>query len=223
VHQYVLYVALPDGRSAFYADLVRAGCELTLLYQEGFRLNLANDLFNGSRRRVHFDGGTADLVAGEPPPARLIANPSSWLAVDDLLGVQFVDAVPTAEQQRQSRSSGGTGESWTVRTFRQRHAPNKSLHYAVLCRPLHDSARAVDGGEVIQRTCARFVGITPDQDWVAPMSCTWDDEPVPTLEVQVPGLEGQVYCITASWAERAVALSPLSQVPPLRTGSASSR
>jgi hypothetical protein len=211
LRQYVLYVALPDGRSALYADLVRAGCDLTLLSQEGFRLNLANDLFNGSRRRVRFDGGIADLVAGEPTPASLLGNPSRWLAVDELLGVQFIDGVPGTAQPRQSRSSGGTegmGASWTVRTFPQRHAPNKSLYYAVLCRPLHSSTRAVQRGEVIQRTCARFIGTVLDGEWVAPASCVWDDESVPASEVQLPGLDGRSYAVSASWAERTVALSP---------------
>ncbi len=105
LEQHALYVALPDGRSALYADDVRARWDLTLLHQEGLRFNLGNDLFNGCRRTLRFEAGAAALVAGAATPAPLRENGSPWLEVDPpaiptgdtphsrhaLLGVQYLE------------------------------------------------------------------------------------------------------------------------------------
>jgi hypothetical protein len=212
LHEYLLFVALPDGRCALFANLVRAACDLTLLHQEGLRFNLANDLFNGGRRRIWFEGGSAALIAGQTAPPTLEHNPSSWLAVDDLLGIQFVDA------------PGAAPEPWTVRTFPQRHAPNRSLYYAVLCRPFRIGPRPVAAGDVVQRTCACFVanvgaperagegGRTDRADgrhtaWVSPAVCAWRDDPQPLLDARVAGLDGREYRVVASWTDRSVSVS----------------
>jgi hypothetical protein len=191
--QHALYVALPDGRSAVYADEVRPGADVTILHQEGFRLNLANDLFNGYRRRLRYQGGEAWLVAGQPADERLVANGSEWLVVDDLLGVQFVD---------------GAREPWTVRTFPRRNATNSSLWYDVLCRPLRSGPRPFEAGEVVQRTCARLAANVSGDDWVSSAACAWGGER-PSIEVCVDGLDGRRYQIVADWTLRTVMVRPI--------------
>jgi hypothetical protein len=195
--QHVLYVALPDGRSALYADEVRCRWALTLLHQEGLRLNLGNDLFNGYRRRLRFAGGEAWLVAGQPADARLRANRSPWLVVDDLLGVQFVD------------ESDQSGEPWTVRTFPSRNATDMSAWYAILCRPLLTTPRAFPIGGLVQRTCVRLVANVAGDEWVAPVACRWRPwraGEAPSLTIEAPGLDGALYRIDAGWGARAVTL-----------------
>jgi len=188
--QHALYVALPDGRSAVYADEVRAGSDVTILHQEGFRFNLANDLFNGYRRRLRFQGGEAALAAGVDADARLIDNPSGWLVVDDLLGIQFLD---------------DTREPWSVRTCPQRAASNASLWYAILCRPLRSGPRALAAGAVAQRTCVRFAANVSGSGWLTRANCAWRDE-CPGLEVRVDGLDGRRYRIAADWEEHTVSV-----------------
>ncbi len=168
---------------------MRAGWDLTLLRQEGLRLNLGNDLFNGHRRVVRFEGGEAALYAFQPAPPALERNGSPWLAVDDLLGVQFLD---------------GAAEPWTLRTFRERNATDMSAHYAILCRPLRSEIRSVAAGGIAQQTCVRLVARAAGTGWTAPATCAWSDGREPALRLEPAGLDGGRYRIAADWAARTV-------------------
>jgi hypothetical protein len=187
--QHALFVALPDERSAVYADDVRASWDATLLRQEGLRLNLANDLFNGYRRTLTFDGGEVALAAGEPLDGRLRANRSRWLVVDDLLGLQFLDA---------------TDEPWALRAFPERNATDMSAWYSVLCRPLHSGPRPLPAGAVLQQMCVRLVANVSGRDWLAPAACAWGDGPGPAVTVDVRGMDDRRYHVAADWAARTV-------------------
>ncbi len=189
IEQHVVYVALPDGKSAVYADDVRARWDLTLLYQEGLRLNAGNDLFNGYRRKVRFATGTTMLVAGEEVPASLRENSSVWLTIDDLLGVQFLDS---------------SGEPWTLRTSPERNATDLSAWYAVLCRPLRRKSHAGAEGAVLQQTCVRLVARPEVDSWLIAAAPVWGDGPEPSLRLDVTGLDGAAYRIESDWAARAV-------------------
>ena len=188
LEQHVLFAALPDGRSAVYADDVRARWDVTLLHQEGLRLNLGNDLFNGYRRRLRFEGGEAPLAAGAPPDPRLDENTSDWLVVDDLLGVQFL---------------GGPATPWTVRTFAQRNATDMSAWYAILCRPLRSGPQRLSAGGVVEQTAARLVA-NPEGEWRAGGSCVWSQGDAPAAAIDVDGLDGRRYRLSADWAQRRI-------------------
>ncbi len=190
LEQHVLYVALPDGRSAVYADDVHARWDVTLLHQEGLRLNLGNDLFNGHRRRLRFDGGEAQLVAGEPAHSRLTEHAGQWLLVDDLLGVQFVD---------------GSAAPWTVRTFPQRNATDMSAWYAILCRPLRAGPQVLPAGATAQQTCVRLVA-NPEGNWLSAARCAWSGGEAPGVVVHVDGLDGARYRLSADWSQRTIEL-----------------
>jgi hypothetical protein len=189
VEHHALYVALPDGRSALYADEVRARWDLVLLHQEGLRFNLGNDLFNDYRRHITFEGGETALIAGQPPDRRLMSNPSPWLLVDNLLGVQFLD---------------GSGEPWTIRTFPRRNATDMSAWYAILARPLHSGRRDFATGAIVQRTCTRLVANVAGTEWLGSTICDWPTGSA--LAVELPGLDHQRYCITANWRDRTVSI-----------------
>jgi hypothetical protein len=200
--QHVTCVALPDGRSALYADDVRARWDITILYQEGLRLNLGNDLFNGYRRRLRFGdsaGGEAVLVAGQTMDPRLSENLSRWLVVDDLLGVQFLD------EPRQP---------WSVRTFARRNATDMSAWYAILCRPCRSGVRRFLAGAAVQRTCTRLVANVDGAEWASASTCSWRDavrstaavDDAPILRVDLPGLDGQRYRVIADWSGHRVAV-----------------
>ncbi|MBI3973329.1 MAG: hypothetical protein HY332_18825 [Chloroflexi bacterium] len=196
--QHVLYVALPDGRSAVYADDVRTRWDLTVLHQEGLRLDLGNDLFNGYRRRLRFEGGEVALVAGEAPDPHLARNASRWLVVDDLLGIEFLD------------ESGAAHEPWTIRTFPQRNATDMSAWYATLCRPLRSAPRQFPAGAAVQQTCVRLVANPVGAAWRTVATCRWrtapeaSEPPAPRLEAIVTGFDGVDYRVVADWHRRAV-------------------
>jgi hypothetical protein len=197
LEQRVLFAALPDGRSAIYAYDARACWDLTLLHQEGLRLNLGNDLFNGYRRHLRFagadgQGGAAQLVAGEAADSRLAENASTWLEVDELLGVQFLD---------------DAGDRWTIRTFPQRNATDMSAWYAILCRPFRSGARVLPAGAIVQQTCARLVA-NPAAGWRSDATCTWAHGAAPAVVVHVAGLDGHRYRVDADWARRTVDVAP---------------
>jgi len=193
--QHALFVALPDGRSAVYADDVRARWDVELLHREGLRLNIGNDLFNGYRRTVAFAGAETPLIAGAALDPRLEGNHSPWLTVDDLLGVELLD---------------DSCEPWTVRVSPERNATDLSAWYAVLCRPLHSGLERRAAGEVVQQTCLRLVS-RPGREaaWMSAARAAWSGGPTPALRLDLRGLDGVSYRIDADWAARRIALEPV--------------
>ncbi|MBN1581909.1 MAG: hypothetical protein JXA89_14490 [Anaerolineae bacterium] len=85
---HLAFAALPDGRTCLGLQFVvtapdRIGYTTAL---KSLHLNVANDLFNGFRRRIYTANGTLDLVS---PPERdeIIPLGSRWATVDNRIGL----------------------------------------------------------------------------------------------------------------------------------------
>lgn len=139
VHSIAL-AALPDGRTTVYCSNARAIAPVELLLHEGMCLNIANDLFNGNRRRVHYqDGGDEIPGAGAERDDLQIAGP--WVNIDDALGVFELDG----------------SERFTLVVNGERRADGHSLCYDELLHPHHELRRMLSPGALIEDAAVAFV------------------------------------------------------------------
>lgn len=105
--------------------------DLTVESTEGLRLHVANDFFNGYRRRWRYEGGLYDEVYRPPsvPPEqetlRTVQFSSSWINVDNRIGIRALDRVGPFVLRYSDRQNGAWG----------------SVHYSVLDCPAQDTSR----------------------------------------------------------------------------------
>ncbi len=87
---HVAFVALPDERTCVHLSRAWALEQIELLLHEGLCLNIANDLFNDTRRVFYSQDGAREVegVGAERKEMRL---DGPWVNVDDRLGIAALD------------------------------------------------------------------------------------------------------------------------------------
>lgn len=108
VHQLV-FAALPDDRTVVGLQHCRMGDKRGYVFRAmGLHLNLVNDLFNDFSRSLHTRHGRMEL-ASPPPRTECLALDSSWVNIDDQLGVVGLYG---AAELRVSRSIQRRGDDY---------------------------------------------------------------------------------------------------------------
>lgn len=137
IDHYLSFTALPGQGLAVLFDVALARADLTVTRNEGLRLHLANDLFNGQRRTLFSAAGELTLVGVEEGITeirnRVIASP--YLNVDHRLGVIQLHSPP---------------QPFTVRDVPQRNAPWNSLLYELIDCPYQEGPTAYRAGEIVR-------------------------------------------------------------------------
>ncbi|MGC9319731.1 MAG: hypothetical protein ACP5KN_16990, partial [Armatimonadota bacterium] len=182
--QHVAFAALPDGITSIWVSHATALCELELVMIEGLYLNIANDVFNDNRRRVHFQEHAVEVEGVGASSQDLVIN-SPWVNIDDMLGVVEIDAY----------------ERFVLRVDGQRRATGHSLCYDTLLHPLQRTRRAQPGDRLEDSAVALLASVDARQTarWPA-----WhvgpgiNERSVRALTVR--GFDDTWYLVAVSWA-----------------------
>lgn len=154
---HLAYAALPDGRTLLGLQLVIAspGRVGYLVELQGLHLNLPNDLFNGSQRRIQ--AATGEYLLSNPNrqhgPLEL---DSPWVSVDGLIGVRALYGGSSLVVHRPAERNAGKYHSLYVEEIAmpyasgpRRAAPGSTLldlGFAVLSGGGATAARSLTGG-----------------------------------------------------------------------------
>lgn len=185
----LLVAALPDDRTLVYLDRWTALSDITITRQEGLGWHVANDLFNGNRRLLHFAGGRQEVVGIPEGQAaeRWQSLPGRWLNVDGRVGLALLH---------------GEGEMW-LRDSAVRRGGAASICFEDVYFPFSDKPRTCRAGEVAQQTVvALLAGADPAETarYAASQPVSVDECSADriTLGVVAPG--GQRYRLSANFA-----------------------
>jgi len=143
VRQYLCFAAFPKSGLAVLVDRCVALDRIRVAESAALDLRVPNDIFNGCSRRVFWEGGEA-LLPGGDASGRVLQARSSWLNLDDALGIVCI----------------GNREV-TVHSPDGRNAPWSSLRLERICWAERTQARWFAPGEEIRRLA--FVLIAGDR------------------------------------------------------------
>jgi hypothetical protein len=112
---HLAFAALPDGRTCVGLQLVVAAEDRLgyLVELKGLHLNIANDCFNDFRRTLRGTSGE-HILSAPPVPDETHALGSTWLAVDDVLGVAVLYGSQSLLVDRSTLRRGGRYRSLFV-------------------------------------------------------------------------------------------------------------
>lgn len=83
----IVFAALPDDTTCIVMQRCIANLPMTYIYQaKGLFLNIPNDIYNGCERTYWFEGGFTTLKGPAKKQEKIVFS-SSWLNVDDCLGI----------------------------------------------------------------------------------------------------------------------------------------
>ncbi|MEA3400544.1 MAG: hypothetical protein U9R79_04795 [Armatimonadota bacterium] len=181
---HLAFAALPDGITCIWLSHARALCELEVVMAEGLCLNLANDVFNDNRRRLHFEDRDVE-VEGVGAASREILIDSPWVNIDDMLGVVEVDGC----------------ERFVLLVDGQRRATGHSLCYDTLLHPVQRMRRA-EPGDTLEDSAVALLASTNARKtarWPAwHVGPSVNERGVRALTVR--GFNDTWYLVAASWA-----------------------
>ena len=137
IDHYVSVTGLPADGLMLVLDHAVARADITVRENDGLRLHVANDIFNGNRRTLHDAGGSRAVIGVRGIKAEILQElDSPWVNVDDLLGVVRLAAA----------------EPFVVRDAGVRNAPCESLSYELISCPFVDEERRYEKGDVVRDT-----------------------------------------------------------------------
>lgn len=132
---HIAFAALPDGHTCLCIQYVVAATDRTVYISHVQDLHCAvpNDIFNGNKRSLYSDTGHTEVKS---PPARdeILTVHSSWLNVDDTLGIVTLHG----------------GDQFIVdRSSQRREGGYRSLFVEEICLHQDRSVRRCEPGEVL--------------------------------------------------------------------------
>lgn len=139
--EHIVFAALPDGVSTAVMQYAVSPHRSYLTTVKGLHLQLPNDLFNGSRRTYYGAKGPLD-VSGIGSVEEVLRLASSWVNVDDRLGIQLVYGQGELELHRPGRRQIGIHNLYDPDQYGMLYADE-------LCCPCSLGLRSVDTGEVL--------------------------------------------------------------------------
>ncbi|MBN1553696.1 MAG: hypothetical protein JXA11_03040 [Phycisphaerae bacterium] len=197
VEHWLAFVALPDGHTV--ARLEYATISERRVYiegVEGVRLQIPNDLFNRGVREYFTSAGRREHRMHLGPP-EVIDLHSSWVNVENILGVVGVWGAESWFLVRKGRRTGGYAGS---------------ICTDVLCYPGEIGLRYVDGPAVLLDTgCAILTGVDSQQtrDYQEENSAVRIPCEVPGVRVmQAMGRDGRCYLVACNFSSQAVTIRP---------------
>ena len=144
----VTYTVEAGSRCAEVRSRFAADADLEVRAVEGLRLHVANDFFNGGRRRWEWQGGRRTLVFDlrgpwpEKEALRTVAMPGRWVSLDGKVTITDLSPEPLG---------------FALRVSDRRNGPWGSIHYDVLdCPPLREAPARYRKGDVILETAFRI-------------------------------------------------------------------
>ncbi len=139
VDQHLLFAALPDSTSVLciHVSISRHRCFLNKV--KGVFSQIPNDLFNGGIRHYHTAGKSWELSGPASEAARIELN-SSWVNVDDLVGIHLLDKEDTLILNRTA------GRQVVIR---DKAIPVSSLYVDEICAPCIEELRGFDPGQIV--------------------------------------------------------------------------
>lgn len=183
LHHYAV-AALPDDRTMVVMEFCRLGIRSYLSEIKGLKLNVANDLFNGSTRTYTCEDAsiTADAAGGQ-----VTGLNSPWACVDDRIGVVGIyGAESLTLYQAGRRRASGYGDS---------------LYYDELCFPCTVGTMDVSGGAIVLDCCSAVLsGADADETRAASVEARRieaDAELVRAVGIQ--GADGIAYMLVANF------------------------
>jgi len=155
--QTLTFVGLSDQGLAVVIDRVGAEGHFVLDSQQPLTLYLANDLFNGNRRRVRHALGEVEVV-GVGGTAQRLELRSAWLNVDQTLGLASEPGVWALHDSATRNAPWGSLLyeliTWNETSVPREVADGESLRDAVFVLLAGDSAATRDLAESLQRLSA---------------------------------------------------------------------
>ncbi len=141
LRQQISFTALPEEGIAVVLEHTVAAKAVSLRSAQGLNLPLANDIFNGSVRRIEAQGREinlpgaknlthAEMARKDSVSEKRIPVRSKWLCIDGRLGIAQLDG----------------GEEFLLHDVSGRNAPSGSLQYELISAD-HQEARALKEGE----------------------------------------------------------------------------
>lgn len=189
--QQIAFIALPDDRTCLRLARSTALTDCRPLLVEGLGLNLANDRFNGNRRKLFHAGGKR-TVTGPGAPVSEIALEGPWLNVDDTFGVVALDG----------------REQFTLEVDGARRACGFSLCYDRVLQRRMPGRREVPAGTLLEDcVTALLPGATADETahWLAwNVAPQVSDGPVRALAVR--GADDIWYAVAVNFGDEPVEL-----------------
>jgi len=108
VQHHVAFAALPDGHTVLRIELARNGPRRAYFRDvRGLKLNVQNDLFNGSARTYYAEGGAREIEAALDGTERIEDLASRWVNVEDRIGVVAAYGSESLAVYRPGRQTGG--------------------------------------------------------------------------------------------------------------------
>ncbi len=142
--QYVVWAALPDGKTVAVLQFATAVNRVYLSEIKGLGLSIPNDLFNGMTR-TYASRAWQTTLAGCPQQEEIIPVPDSWLNVDDCLSVISLYGDDTITIVRPARRQVG------LKSDRQMHkARGGGMLYAdEICSPLKKGPVVAEKDDIV--------------------------------------------------------------------------
>jgi len=142
--QWTVCAALPDDTHMVVLQFAEAlDRRIFVRGIKGLYLHVPNDVFNGSRRRYYHRGGQEELQGAGNTAAEVFRPGSSWINVDDRLGVLAVYGPPELFVCRPGRRQIGLKAS--LRT----EEPEGTLYADEICGPWESGLRSADANAVL--------------------------------------------------------------------------
>lgn len=201
VRQQISFTAFAKEGMAVVMERTVAAAAVKVKSSQGLNLALANDIFNGSVRKITFGGGKSVLelagaknlgtVEAAKPEANAVnvtarPVPAQCLTIDNRLGiVQFQGDLPQ-------------GDGFTIHDYSGRNAPWGSLQYDVISGQ-DTGERSLNAGDPIIETAYVLVaGNAEATDWLRMGSVTRAVSGEPAVRYAlVPGRPDSPYLIVA--------------------------
>jgi hypothetical protein len=186
VRQHLSFTALPDGRTVVLVGRWAAPGGVAPRTLDLLDWRLANDVFNGGRRVLRGAGEPVALLGMSGDAARTLPWPSTWLNVDDDLGLVVV----------------APGASLSVLDEPARRAPHGSACFARIrlmpdTMPARPAAGALLGRGVMVFRTRVTAAETAALNAALAQAAAWTDEGV---TVSVPGADGKTYDVVADFS-----------------------
>lgn len=184
---HLAFVALPDERTCVGIQLVIAASDRVgwLVELKGLHLNVPNDMYNGSIRRIVSAGGERVL---ESPPAsdEVIEAGGAWVNVDDVVGVSLL--------------SGGDG-LWIDRSSERRGGRYRTLFVDEICSCVERGPRRIRPGEVLIDCAFAVVSGTSAAETAAVEGGPMEGLPGLARGIWVRGADGRRYAVRAVFGD----------------------
>ena len=204
---HLAFAALPDGRTCVGLQLVvaaddRLGC-LTEL--KGLHLNVANDCFNEFTRVVRCASGEIQLIS---PPRRdeTLSIGSTWLSIDDVIGVRMLYGSDGLVIDRSRARRGG------------KYA---SLHVEEVCSAVQTGLVPTQPGQILIDTGFAVLGSTLPGGTAAITGAMeggrLDLDYALVRGAWVDGVDGRRYVVVANFSDAAASVAVFGasvEIPP---------